>query len=57
MKSVQTITIDALSHEGILEDQGRDPLFFFGGHGVERDGMLQDAVDIAADYSRTPAQL
>ena len=54
MKSGGTITIDALSHEGILEDQGRDPLAFFGGHGVEQDGVLQDAVDIAAGYNRTP---
>ncbi len=54
MKSGQTITIDALSHEGILEDQGRDPLSFFGGHGVQADGVLQDAVDIAANYYRTP---
>lgn len=53
MKSGQTITIDALSHEGILEDQGRDPVSFFAGHGVGRDGVLQDAVDIAAGYDRT----
>ena len=54
IKSGQTITIDALSHEGILEDQGRDPLSYFGGHGVKEDGVLQDAVDIAAGYNRTP---
>ena len=35
MGSGQTVTIDAVSHEGILEDQGRDPLEYFGGHGVE----------------------
>ncbi len=54
MKSGQTITIDALSHEGILEDQGRDPLSYFGGHGVAEDRVLQDAIDIAAGYNRTP---
>ncbi|MCC9146816.1 MULTISPECIES: acetamidase/formamidase family protein [unclassified Arthrobacter] len=54
MKSGETITIDALSHEGILEDQGRDPVSFFGSHGVEESGVLQDAVDIAAGYNRTP---
>lgn len=54
IRSGQTITIDALSHEGILEDQGRDPQSFFGSHGVEKDGVLRDAVDIAANYSRTP---
>ena len=53
LKSGETITIDALSHEGILEDQGRDPLSFFGSHGVESDAVLQDAVDIAAGYTRT----
>ena len=26
-----------MSHKGILEDQGRDPEAFFGGHGVERE--------------------
>ncbi|WP_165067938.1 acetamidase/formamidase family protein [Marisediminicola senii] len=42
------VTIDTLSHEGILEDQGRDPAAFFGAHGVDRDHVLADAVAIAA---------
>jgi len=54
MASGTTVTIDAVSHEGILEDQGRDPLAYFGGHGVERSSVLEDAVAIAADYDRTP---
>ena len=54
MRSGQTITIDALSHEGILEDQGRDPVEYFGSHGVEPAGVLEDAVAVAADYRRTP---
>lgn len=54
MSSGQTVTIDAVSHEGILEDQGRDPLAFFGGHGVEESAVLEDAVAIAAEYDRTP---
>jgi acetamidase/formamidase len=37
------VTIDTISHEGILEDQGRDPRRFFDGHEV-----LDDAVDLAA---------
>ena len=41
-----TITIDTLSHEGILEDQGRDPAAFFGGYGVEE--VLADAKALAA---------
>ena len=28
------VTIDTVSHEGILEDQGRDPVAFFGRHGI-----------------------
>jgi len=47
------VTIDTLSHEGILEDQGRDPRAFFGGFGVPPDGVLDDAVALAAsDYDR-----
>jgi len=42
------VTIDTISHEGILEDQGRDPLRFFEGHPV-----LEDAVELAAStYDR-----
>ncbi|GAA1715016.1 acetamidase/formamidase family protein [Brachybacterium phenoliresistens] len=54
MASGQTVTIDSVSHEGILEDQGRDPRAFFGGHGVPEASVLEDAVAIAAEYDRTP---
>jgi acetamidase/formamidase len=54
MASGQTVTIDAVSHEGILEDQGRDPIEYFGTQGVDQSDVLQDAVAIAADYDRTP---
>jgi acetamidase/formamidase len=54
MQSGQTITIDAVSHEGILEDQGRNPVEYFGVQGVAEGDVLQDAVAIAADYNRTP---
>ncbi|GAA2209659.1 acetamidase/formamidase family protein [Nonomuraea monospora] len=54
MRSGETVTVDSVSHEGILEDQGRDPVAYFGGHGVRRADVLQDAVAIARDYSRTP---
>lgn len=47
-----TVTIDTVSHEGILEDQGRDPVGWFGEHGVPASGVLEDAVAIAAGYSR-----
>jgi hypothetical protein len=34
VKSGRTVTVDTVSHEGILEDQGRDPVAWFGGKGV-----------------------
>jgi acetamidase/formamidase len=39
------ITVDTLSHEGILEDQGRDPRAFFAPYGVD---VLDDAIALAA---------
>ncbi|HMR23475.1 MAG TPA: acetamidase/formamidase family protein [Micropruina sp.] len=53
MRSGRTVTIDSVSHEGILEDQGRDPVSWLGGHGVRRREILTDAIDIAAHYGRT----
>ncbi|MFI7584057.1 acetamidase/formamidase family protein [Kocuria sp. M1N1S27] len=53
MRSGRTVTIDAVSHEGILEDQGRDPVGFFGEQGVPRAQVLEDATEIARDYDRT----
>jgi len=47
------VTFDTISHEGILEDQGRDPRAFFGGHGAL--DVLEDAVALAAsDTEHTP---
>jgi acetamidase/formamidase len=54
IRSGQTITIDTVSHEGVLEDQGRDPVAWFAGHGVPREHVLDDAVAIAAGYDRHP---
>ena len=54
MRSGQTVTIDAVSHEGILEDQGRNPVEFFGRHGVADTEVLDDMKAIAAEYKRTP---
>jgi acetamidase/formamidase len=54
MRSGETVTIDTVSHEGLLEDQGRDPVGYFGRHGMERDQVLDDAIAIARDYKRTP---
>jgi acetamidase/formamidase len=51
-----TVTVDTISHEGILEDQGRDPRAFFGAHGVGADEVLDEAVALAAStYPRDPA--
>ncbi|KAA9149132.1 acetamidase [Microbacterium lushaniae] len=50
-----TVTIDTVSHEGILDDQGKDPVAFFGGHGVAASDVLRDAIDIAATVPRDAA--
>ena len=52
VRSGSTVTIDTVSHEGILEDQGRDPVAWFGGKGVPRGQVLDDAVAIAREYDR-----
>ncbi len=41
-----TVVFDTLSHEGLLEDQGRDALAYFGAHGVPARGVLKDAIAI-----------
>ncbi|GLY02747.1 MULTISPECIES: acetamidase/formamidase family protein [Actinoplanes] len=53
MRSGETVTVDTVSHEGILEDQGRDPVEWFRRQGVNRDSVLTDAIAIARDYDRT----
>lgn len=40
------VTVDTISHEGILEDQGRDPAAFFAQYAVEE--VLDDAIALAA---------
>lgn len=52
--SGSTVTIDTVSHEGLLEDQGRDPVAFFGAHGVDASSVLDDAVAVAAELARDP---
>jgi acetamidase/formamidase len=52
VRSGSTVTIDTVSHEGILEDQGRDPVAWFGSKGVPRGQVLDDAVAIAREYGR-----
>ncbi|WIB75970.1 acetamidase/formamidase family protein [Curtobacterium sp. MCPF17_002] len=48
------VTIDTVSHEGILPDQGSDPLTFFARHGVAPESVLEDAVAIARSGRRDP---
>ncbi|MFT4218251.1 MAG: acetamidase/formamidase family protein [Micropruina sp.] len=45
--SGETVTVDTLSHEGVLEDQGRDPIRFFGAHDVRPDQVLTEAIELA----------
>jgi acetamidase/formamidase len=50
--SGDTVVVDTVSHEGILEDQGRDPVGWFGERGVPAGDVLRDAVEIAASALR-----
>ena len=54
ISSGQTVTIDTVSHEGILEEQGKDPVAYFGSHGVARRDVLEDAVEICWTIARDP---
>ncbi|MEV6097457.1 acetamidase/formamidase family protein [Nocardia sp. NPDC051981] len=48
----RSIVVDTVSHEGILDDQGSDPVGYFARNGVERDQVLADAVEVAATRNR-----
>jgi acetamidase/formamidase len=48
IESGATVTIDTISHEGILEDQGRDPIGFFARYGIPAHAVLPDAIALAA---------
>lgn len=43
------VTMDTVSHEGVLEDQGKDPRDFFAGYSVPERQVLKDAIDVAAN--------
>lgn len=51
----ESVTIDTVSHEGILPDQGSDPVAWFGDHGVAPEHVLADAVAIARSGHRDAA--
>jgi hypothetical protein len=44
--SGSVVTFDTLSHEGILEDQGRDPVRFFGQSDIPASEVLKDGIAI-----------
>ena len=46
--SGSVVTFDSVSHEGVLEDQGKDPVKFFGQYGIKPEQVLKDAQAIAA---------
>lgn len=48
VSSGDVVTLDTVSHEGILEDQGQDPLAYFSGFGIDAQDVLEDAAAIAA---------
>lgn len=41
-----TVVFDSVSHEGIIEDQGRDPVKYFGSKGIPANMVLKDAIAI-----------
>ncbi len=45
--SGSTVTFDTISHEGILEDQGRNPIEYFEKYGIAENNILDDAKVIA----------
>ncbi len=48
IESGSTLTVDTVSHEGILEDQGRDPVSYLARHGVPEQDVLRDARELAS---------
>ncbi len=53
--SGESLVIDTISHEGILADQGSDPVAFFASHGVPREAVLDDAAQLTATRERRVA--
>ncbi len=41
------LVVDSISHEGMLEDQGRDPIKYFSSFGVMKEQVLKDVVTVA----------
>jgi hypothetical protein len=49
--SGSVITVDTLSHEGLMDDRGRDPVPFFASYGVPASAVPADAQDLASSSS------
>ena len=49
------VTVDTLSHEGLLPDQGQNPVAYFGREGVPPQLVLDDAILVAKSCSRDEA--
>lgn len=49
LDSGSLVDIDTVSHEGLLEDQGSDPLAFFRAQGVPATSVLDDAIRIVQE--------
>ncbi|MGF7238565.1 MAG: acetamidase/formamidase family protein [Frankia sp.] len=52
IQSGQTVSIDTISHEGLLDDQGNDPRAFFGAAGIPPADLLDDVVALAGSGRR-----
>jgi hypothetical protein len=46
--SGSVVTFDTVLHEGVLEDQGKDPVKYFGQFGIKHEDVLKDAQALAA---------
>jgi acetamidase/formamidase len=53
--SGETVCIDTVSHEGVMPDQGSDPVQFFGSYGIPDGLVLHDAIAVAAELTHDPA--
>ena len=47
INSTDLVIFDTISHESILEDQGRNPASFLKTHNVEKNNVLSDSIKIA----------
>ena len=47
INSTDLVIFDTISHESILEDQGRNPTSFLKTHNVEKNNVLSDSIKIA----------